>query len=430
MIARSTGHVVRCLGDAIVAVLPAVRVGDEVVIRVPESAPLRAGVTAVARGRAWLSPAGSTRGVGVGDRVECLDRTERPATGLALLGRAIDAAGSPLDGGPPLPDPAVSRAGATPEPGERAPVVVPFVTGIAALDALLVTGRGARVGIFGPPGAGKSSLLEALVVGADADAVVVALVGERGREAERWLDRIDARMSLVCATSDRSAPERVRAAEVAMLQAETLRGRGLHVLLVVDSLARLVAAFRERRAAAREAVGRGGYPPGVWSELARYLERAGNAGAGSITLFATVLSEGSDERDPLSEAARSYLDGHVALSPALARAGRFPAVDVLGSASRTMGDVVDAGHLRCASRVRAALALLAETKDSRDLGMLALPGPALAAALEAEPAIEALLRSRVRTRFPETQASLRAVAELLDGTVASLRLPAPPASCN
>jgi type III secretion protein N (ATPase) len=416
MIARSRGHVVRCLGDAIVAVLPAVRVGDEVAIRVPDAAPLRADVTAVARGRVWLSPAGSTHGVGVGDRVERLERPERPATGLALLGRAIDAAGNPLDGGPPLPDYAgASRGGAALGPGERAPVAVPFVTGIAALDALLVVGRGARIGIFGPPGAGKSSLLEALVAGAEADAVVLALVGERGREAERWLGRIDARTSLVCATSDRSAPERVRAAEVAMLQAESLRSRGLHVLLVLDSMARLVAAFRERRAAAREAVGRGGYPPGVWSELARYLERAGNAAAGSITLFATVLSDGSDERDPLSEAARSYLDGHVALSPAHARAGRFPAIDVLASASRTMGDVVDGGHLRNASHVRAALALLAETRDGRNLGLFALPGPALAAAIEAEPAIEALVRSRDRTPFAQTRASLRAVAELLAG---------------
>jgi type III secretion protein N (ATPase) len=402
-----------------VAVLPAVRVGDEVAIRVPDAAPLRADVTAVARGRAWLSPAGSTRGVGVGDRVERLDFAERPATGLALLGRAIDAAGTPLDGGPPLRAHAgASRAGGVPEPGERAPVAVPFVTGIAALDALLVVGRGARIGIFGPPGAGKSSLLETLVAGAEADAVVLALVGERGREAERWLGRIDARTTLVCATSDRSAAERVRAAEVAMLQAEALRGRGLHVLLVVDSLARLVAAFRERRAAAREAVGRGGYPPGVWSDLARYLERGGNAAAGSITLFATVLSDGADERDPLSEAARSYLDGHVALSPALARAGRFPAIDVPASASRTMGDVVAGDHVRYASRVRAALALLAETKDGRDLGMFALPGPALAAAIAAEPAIEALVRSRARTGFAETRAALRAVAELLAGGVA------------
>jgi type III secretion protein N (ATPase) len=214
----------------------------------------------------------------------------------------------------------------------------------------------------------------------------------------------------VCATSDGAAVERVAAADLAMRQAEHLRARGLHVLLIVDSLARLVTAFREGRATSREPVGRGGYPAGVWTDLARYLERAGNVGSGSITMFATVLSEGSDENDPLSEAARSYLDGHIVLSSTLARAGRFPAIDVLASTSRTMADVVDAQHARAAADVRAALALLTESRDARDLGLLTAPGPALAAAVAADDAIESFVRSRVPATFARTRATLIALA--------------------
>ncbi len=413
MFARKTGIVVRCLGDAVVAVLPAARVGEPVAIRLANGAELRADVTDVARGRVRLAPTGATRGIAVGDRVVSDGGPGRVGLGSALLGRAVDGNGTPLDGkpAPPMDDRtrAEARTGPTP-PGERRAVTIPFETRIPALDAFLTAGRGARIGIFGPPGAGKSSLLEAIVAGARADAIVLALVGERGREAQRWIAVTDARATVVCATSDCAADERVAAADLAMRQAERLRERGLHVLLVVDSLARLVTALRERRAASREPVGRGGYPAGVWTDLARYLERAGNVGIGSITMFATVLSEGSDENDPLSEAARSFLDGHIVLSSMLARAGRFPAIDILASTSRTMADVVDADHARAAADVRAALALLAESRDARDLGLLTAPGPALAAAVAADDAIESFVRSHVPAAFARTRATLLALA--------------------
>jgi FliI/YscN family ATPase len=292
-------------------------------------------------------------------------------------------------------------------------VRTPFWTGVPAIDALLTIGRGARVGFFGAPGAGKTTLLEQIAAGAGGDAVVLALVGERGREAQAWFERLDRRSTIVCATSDRSAAERVRAAMVAMAQARLLRERGFHVVLILDSLARYAAALREQRVALGEPVGRGGYPPSVWAELARYLECAGNASQGSITLLATVLSDGSDDREPLSDAARSLLDGHIVLSGALARAGHFPAIDVLASASRTMDEAISASHAAGARCVRAALALLAESSDARAVG-LAAADERLRAAVAAEPALHAFLRQGGGAASADTLRTLRSVVALLE----------------
>src|SRR6185312_1864068 len=213
------------------------------------------------------------------------------------------------------------------------------------VDGLLAFGRGARIGIFGPPGTGKSTLLESVAKGARADAIVVGLIGERGREAERWIRDVDARTTVVYATSERSASERAHAAQIAFAQAEALRDRGLDVLLIIDSLARVAAATRDIALGLGEAPGRGGYPPGVFSGIAALAERAGNARSGSITLVATVLSDVRDEDDPLAFAVRSVVDGHVVLDAELARAGRFPAIDVTRSVSRTMDDVADGPHV-------------------------------------------------------------------------------------
>ena len=185
------------------------------------------------------------------------------------------------------------------------------------------------------------------------------------------------------------------------------------MVLIVDSLARYCAALREQRVALGEAVGRGGYPPSVWASLARYVERAGNGARGSITLLATVLSDGADEREPLSDAARSVLDGHIVLSSALARAAHYPAIDVLASASRTMNDVAGAQTAADARRVRATLALLAQTRDARDVGLAAID-PALATAVAAEPALEAFLRQGDPSSPDETRRALRSLATILE----------------
>lgn len=413
MIGRGVGCVVRTLGESVLASLPTAAIGDGVCIRVGAGT-LRGQVVAIDRSRVTIVPFGSLAGISIGDRVEVRAAALAAPVGFGLLGRAISANGEPLDGrGRVHAASVVAGAHAAPAPGDRLPVNYPFFTGIRAIDGLLSIGRGARIGFFGAPGAGKSTLLETIAAGASGDAVVLALVGERGREAQRWFERLDARTTIVCATSDRGAAERIRAADVAMEHAAYLRARGLHVVLVVDSLARYANSLREARVALGEPVGRGGYPPSVWAHLARYVERAGNGSSGSITLLATVLTDGSDEREPLADAARSLLDGHIVLSPSLAAAGHYPAVDVLASASRTMADVADDAQRATAVAVRDALALLASSKDARDLGM-ATPDVRLRAALDAEPALLAFLRQRGAVAPRETREALSALAARLE----------------
>ncbi|MDQ2908930.1 MAG: EscN/YscN/HrcN family type III secretion system ATPase [Candidatus Eremiobacteraeota bacterium] len=409
MIVRAVGCVVRTLGETILAALPGARVGAGVVVRSAHGNVLRGEVATVEGSRATIVSYGPLEGIAVGDIVELDDSARSAPLGFAAIGRAFDAAGNTLDGRPPLPAPRVRIERAPLLPGDRCPITLPLWTGVRALDGLLTIGRGARLGFFGAPGAGKTTLLESIVGSVAADAVVLALIGERGREAQTWLARCDRRTTIVCATSDRSAAERVRAADVALAQARLLRERGLHVVLIVDSLARYCAALREQRVALGETVGRGGYPPAVWADVARFLEGAGNTPSGSLTVLATVLSDGADEREPLSDAARSLLDGHVVLSSALARAGHFPAIDVLASTSRTMDAVADRAHLAAAQTVRAALALLARTKDARELGLAEMT-PVLAAASAAEPHLAAFLRQSGPATPQETLHALTALA--------------------
>ncbi len=338
---------------------------------------------------------------------------ERMPLGTCAFGRAIDAHGSSLDGGPALRGRYVQLRLRSPRPNDRMPLASSLWTGIRVLDGLLTIGRGARIGIFGAPGAGKTTLIESIVDGCAADAVVVALVGERGCEAQRWIERRSERATVVCATSDRPAQERIRAAIVAMAHAAALRERGLHVLLVLDSLARFGAALREVAIGGGESAGRGGYPPSVFAEMARLVEIAGTLECGSITLIATVINDG-DDRDPVSETARSLLDGHVTLSTRLAEAGHFPAVDVPASVSRTMEAVIDELHLHAALRVRQAVALLDRVDDARALG-IEPGGRAERKAIAAESRLNAFLRQGpCKSEFSATISELAALAALLE----------------
>lgn len=377
-------------------------VGDGVRI-VTRNGPVNGIVTALNGTRVLLAPHHSIDGVVAGDEAILDPAVLDVPLGTALLGRSIDASGAPFDNRGPVRGRMRSSLCSAPAPSERTAIDEPLWTGVRVIDGLLTFGRGARLGIFGPPGTGKSTLLHMLVDGAHADAIVIALVGERGREAEAWIRTVPAHASVVCATSDRSAAERVRAAEVAMAQACELRRRGLHVLTIVDSLARYASALRESFIASGEPPGRAGYPAGVFARLARYVEAAGATQDGSITMLASVLSDG-DDRDPVSDAARSLLDGHLQLSPARAAAGCFPAIDVPASVSRTMPAVAQAQHCEDAGLVRRTIATLAENRDLRAAGML--PPEA------AETAIEEFL---CQTRGGEpAEATLSSLAELAD----------------
>ena len=412
IMARSVGTVVATRGHVVEAELPFARVGDGVRVCARDVA-VHARVAALHGTRTFLAPYSALDGVAVGDRVECDPGALALPLGTPLLGRAIDACGAPLDG---RPAPRGRRVVVDMPPhavGERRPCDGICWTGVRAIDGPLALGRGARIGLFGAPGAGKSTLLDAIVRGTQADAVVVALVGERGREAERRLAGLDARTTVVCATSDRAPAERVRAAEVAFAQADALRARGLDVLLVVDSLARICAAAREVRLGLGEPAGRGGYPPGVFAVLARLLERAGAVGPGSVTLVATVLSDGPDEHDPVSEAARAALDGHLVLSDRLARAGHFPALDVARSASRTLAEVASPAHVAAARVLRAAVSALDESRDARSLGLTS-GDPFLVRCVAQESALARFLRQGAAPCPPhQTLTELLRLADIL-----------------
>jgi type III secretion protein N (ATPase) len=416
VIGRAGGSVVSLDTRTIVAALTGARAGDGARIATGHGASIPARIVAVERGRAVLAPLDDADGVRPGDRVALDPGALTAIVGLGLLGRAVAADGAPLDGGAPARGTRVPLAGRSVPPGERTAIAEPFWTGVRAIDGPLAFGRGARIGLFGPAGAGKSTLLETIVAGGAADATVVALIGERGREAERWLRSAGRRTTVVCATADRSAAERMRAAELAFAQAAALRDRGLHVLLVLDSLARVAAAARDVALAAGEPAGRGGYPASVVGRQARLLERAGATGAGSVTLIATVLVEGPLDGDPIADAARAALDGHLVLDPALAGAGRFPAIALGASASRTMADVAAPAHRRAAARLRAAVAALDASRDARALGLDPAAGdPILARAVAAEPAIAAFLTQEpAPSPAEETLMLLTRIADSLD----------------
>jgi type III secretion protein N (ATPase) len=385
MIGVGQGTVTALGGGLIHACIPGLRVGDGASVGLR-----RARVVAVDGGSATLAPLGTLDGIAAGDPIRADPLALTQILGTPLLGRSIDAAGLALDDGAPPRGLRLRIEGAAVAPGQRRPLREICWTGIRAIDGPLAFARGARIGIFGTAGCGKSTLIERIVAGADADAVVIALVGERGREAERWIASANARTTVVCATGDRSAAERAQAADVAIAQAVHLAQRGLEVLLVIDSLARVAAANREVALAAGELPGRGGYPPSVFAHLARLVERAGAFRTGTVTLVASVLSEGSDDHDPVAEAARAALDGHLTLSPALAARGHFPALDLARSTSRTLADVAAGEHRAAAASLCAAVAWLEETREARSFGLTS-PGLRSQAYLRAEPAISAFL---------------------------------------
>lgn len=415
---RATGRVSRVVGLTLESMGPPSRVGELVDVERPDDGPLVAEVVGFKDRYAVLVPLGSAEGVAPGSAVISRHRPLRVPVGRSLLGRVLDGLGRPIDDKGPVVTAArypVQRP--APDPLRRPRITRAISVGVRAIDGLLTCGKGQRLGIFAGSGVGKSTLLGMMARGTDADVVVVALVGERGREVRDFIERDLAsgleRAVVVAATSDQPAMVRVKAAFVATAIAEYFRDQGLDVLLMMDSLTRLAYAQREIGLAAGEPPATRGYPPSVFSLLPRLLERAGTSDRGSITGFYTVLVDGDDLNDPVADAARAILDGHVVLARQLAERHHYPAIDVLASVSRLMSEVADPEHQKAAAALRRLMAAYRDVEDLVHIGAYVRGSNALAdRAIDAREAIDRFLQQGVfeRARFDETVEALRALA--------------------
>ena len=397
---RRLGRVTRVTDISVEATGPKVALGEVCRITTDGGDSIEAEVVALKDQQVVLMPYGPCKGLTVGSQVLALDTQPCVAAGTALLGHVVDAFGQPLDGAHlpgelqdmPLHPPPLN-------PMQRAPVQAQLPTGVRVIDALLPLGRGQRLGIFAGSGVGKTSLLGMLAQHVEAEIVVIALIGERGREVREFLEtRLDARARsrtvAVVATAEQPAVVRARAAYAATAIAEHFREAGRDVLLVMDSVTRFAMARREIDLAAGQPPTSRGYTPSVFSAIPALCERCGGlAGGGSITALYTVLVEGDDVTEPVSDALRATLDGHVVLSRELANDGHFPAIDVLQSVSRLDTALLPTDEMQRARRLRLLLAVHRRQREMVEMGLYkAGTNEDLDAALRQWPAITAFLR--------------------------------------
>ena len=378
------GRVSKAVGMVIEATGIQAHVGELCELVTPGEPPLLAEVVGFQNNTAILTPLGATSGLSALTEVRPTGRGHACPVGPALLGRVLDAFGRPLDGRGPLGPHALAPVHRDPvAPLARRPVERPLPTGIRAIDGLLTLGVGQRLGVFAPPGVGKSTLLGMLARGSSADVNVVVLVGERGREVQEFIagslgEEGLRRTVVVVSTSDRPPMERIKSAYVGTTIAEHFRDEGAKVLLLVDSLTRFARAQREIGLASGEPPTRRSYPPSIFSMLPQLLERAGQGERGSLSAVYAVLTEGDEENDPIAEEVRSILDGHVVLSRKLASGNHFPAIDVPASVSRTMAQVASPAHRAAAARWRALMARHQELELLIQIGEYREGGDALA----------------------------------------------------
>ena len=412
-----SGKVLRASGIVLEAALPRVAVGTSCEIHTHDGRVVPGEVVGFSGTSALLMPFGEMTGICEGCAVIPRSPSAELAVGEALLGRVVNAMLKPLDNGPlPLLRGRTQLNANPPQAMARARIGRPLAMGIRAIDAILTLGEGQRMGIMAGAGVGKSVLLGMLARSSSAEVNVVGLVGERGREVREFVERDLgekglSRSVVVVATADESPLTRVRAAMAATAVAEHFRGQGKKVLLLLDSLTRVAMAQREIGLATGEPPTSKGYPPSVFAALPRLLERAGNdAGAGSITALYTVLVEGDDLADPVADAARAALDGHIILSRKLAEAGHFPAVDVLASVSRVMTDIVDTAHRELARLARETLSAYREAADLIEVGAYAQgSNPKVDRALRCIQSLNAFLRQGPNDRYslPQTLDQLK-----------------------
>lgn len=419
---RSSGAVTEVVGLLVESQGPAAGLGDFCEIHLANGRRVRTQVIGFRNGRLLSMPLEETDGLQLGDPIIARSAAARVPVGRALLGRVLDGFGRPIDGGPVIEAEDTYPLFATPPgPLARPSIRDPLVTGIRAIDGILPCGKGQRIGIFGGSGVGKSTLLGAMSKHNDADVSVLALIGERNREVRGFLEHELgpeglARSVVICATSDQPAPLRLRASFVALAVSEYFRDQGSNVLLVMDSVTRLAMAQREIGLAAGEPPSQKGYPPSVFNLLPRIFERAGNFEKASITGLFTVLVEGDDFNEPICDAVRGILDGHIILSRELGSAGHYPAIDILQSISRLAGAVSSTEQREGARKVREAMASYRRSEDLINLGAYAAgSNPVLDAAIRTRPQLEAFLKQDAATKvsMAETLHSLERLAGAL-----------------
>jgi ATP synthase in type III secretion protein N len=413
-VAEARGVVVRAVGVSL-------RIGEMVRLVRPDTLDMQMGeVVGFTDDGALVMPLDGLAGLSNITQVHGCGLTWGRFDPLSLLGRAVDGLGRPLDRGPVLREASAAAQGGAPlasiNPLERPVIAQPFATGVRAIDALLTCGVGQRVGIFAPAGGGKSTLMGMIANGAEVDAIVVALIGERGREVSEFIhDHLSERRDssvVVASTSERPAAERLKAAELACEVASGLRATGRRVLLLFDSLTRYARALREVGLAVGEPPVRRGYPPRVFAELPKLIESAGLTREGSVTAFFTVLAEDEELSDPIAEEARSLLDGHIQLSSKLGGAGHYPAIDILKSKSRVMTRVTDVAHRQDADRVRGWMSRYQELELLLQIGEYQRGSDAASdLAIDRYPEIVRFLRQRYDEHcdVPVTRSMLRAL---------------------
>ncbi len=407
------GRVTQVVGTIIKAVVPGVKVGELCILRNPweESWQLLAEVVGFSREAALLTPLGEMIGVSSATEVIPTGRTHSVNVGPEMLGRVLDGIGNPMDGlGPIEAETQYPVYGPPPNPMHRKMISKPISLGLRVMDATLTCGEGQRLGIFAAAGGGKSTLLAAIIRNTEAEIIVLALIGERGREVREFIEKDLGeeglkKSVLVIATSDRSSMERLKAAYVATAVAEYFRDRGKRVLLMMDSVTRFARAQREIGLAAGEPPTRRGFPPSVFATLPRLMERAGQSDKGSITGLYTVLVEGDDMTEPVADETRGILDGHIILSRKLAAQNHYPAIDVLASVSRVMTMIVPKEHVAAAGKLRQLLAKYAEVEMLIKLGEYKPGGDAVTdEAVKKIDAINAFLKqgTHEKAEFDET----------------------------
>src|SRR5580693_2248512 len=402
-----TGEIVEVVGLLLASRGPAAAVGDFCEVLTSSGKRIRTQVVGFRNGHVLSMPLEEVDGCQLRDTIVERQGDSAVPVGPELIGRVIDGFGEPLDRKPKIRAAAhypLYRAAESPM--DREHITESLTTGVRAIDALLTCGKGQRMGLFGGSGVGKSTLLGMMAKNNSADVTVIALIGERNREVRAFLEQElgpegSKRSVVVCSTSDRPAPLRVRACFVALAIAEYFRDQGANVLLIMDSVTRLAMAQREIGLAAGEPPSQKGYTPSVFNLLPRILERAGNFQKGSITGFFTVLVEGDDFNEPVCDAVRSILDGHIILSRRMAAAGHYPAIDVMNSVSRLGPQLSSPEHMEAARKIRGAMATYEESKDLIELGAYS-PGanPALDAAVRMRPEITEFLRQDTQVDAP------------------------------